>query len=154
MKLRQWIPLMMVVFPIGCATIMHGKTQSVGVSSVPEGATVSVNNQHLGITPLFIELKRKDQHIVNISLDGYHTARLTLQRKASGWVWGNIIFGGIIGLAVDAITGGLYKLEPAQLSTTLVSQSSTVHRSDEGIYIVTVLDPNSDWVKIGQLESR
>lgn len=154
MRFRHWVPLLFVVLPIGCATIMHGKTQSVGVSSVPEGASVTVDNQNLGITPLFIELKRKDQHVVSISLDGYHTARLTLQRKASGWIWGNIIFGGLIGLAVDAITGGLYKLEPAQLSATLVKESSTAKHVEDGIYLVTVLRPNSDWVKIGQLESK
>jgi hypothetical protein len=34
-------------------------------------------------------------------------------------VWGNIVFGGIIGLAVDAITGGLYKLAPEQVSAQL-----------------------------------
>ena len=154
MKLRHWIPALVVLFPLGCATIMHGSTQSVGVSSVPEGATVMVNNQYLGITPLFIDLKRKDQHVVGISLNGYHTAKLTLQRKASGWVWGNIVFGGILGLAVDAITGGLYKLEPAQLSATMVKESSTAENLDDSIYVVTVLRPNSDWVKIGQLESR
>ena len=133
---------------------MHGKTQSVGVSSVPEGAKVTINNQDLGITPLFIELKRKDEHVVSISLEGYLPTRLTLQRKTSGWIWGNIVFGGLIGLAVDAITGGLYKLEPAQLSATMVKESSTAENLDDSIYVVTVLRPNSDWVKIGQLESR
>ena len=154
MKWRHWIPLILVVLPIGCATIMHGKTQSVGVSSVPEGAKVTINNQDLGITPLFIELKRKDEHVVSISLEGYLPTRLTLQRKTSGWIWGNIVFGGLIGLAVDAITGGLYKLEPAQLSATMVKESSTAENLDDSIYVVTVLRPNSDWVKIGQLESR
>lgn len=138
----------------GCATIMHGKTQSVGISSIPEGALVTVDNQPVGNTPVFAELTRKDKHVVRISLESYTTATLTLDRKTSGWVWGNIAFGGLIGLAVDAITGGLYKLEPAQLSTTMIREQSTALNDDEGIYVITVLKPRSDWVKIGQLQAE
>ena len=137
----------------GCATIMHGKTQSVGISSIPEGATVTVGNQPVGTTPVFAELTRKDKHVVRISLEGYTTATLTLNRKTSGWVWGNIVFGGLIGLAVDAITGGLYKLEPEHLSTTLIRDQSTARKSN-GLYIVTVLHPRPEWVKIGQLQTE
>ena len=136
----------------GCATIMHGKTQSVGISSVPEGATVTVDNQPVGTTPVFAELTRKDEHVVRISLEGYTTSTLTLIRKTSGWVWGNILFGGLIGLAVDAITGGLYKLEPEQLAATLLRDQSTAIE-DGRLYVVTVLHPRPGWVKIGQLQA-
>lgn len=138
----------------GCATIMHGKTQSVGISSIPEGATVTVDNQPVGTTPVFADLKRKDEHVVRISLEGYTTATLTLSRKTSGWVWGNILFGGLIGLAVDAITGGLYKLEPEHLSATMLREQSTALNNNEGVYVITVLKPRSDWVKIGQLQTE
>ncbi len=137
----------------GCASIMHGKMQSVSISSTPEGATVTVDNRNIGTTPVSAELTRKDEHIVRISLEGYTTATLTLQRKTSGYVWGNIFFGGLIGLAVDAINGSMYKLEPEQLAATLVRDQSTA-LEDGKLYIVTVLHPRPDWVKIGQLETE
>jgi hypothetical protein len=31
----------------------------------------------------------------------------TVTRSVSGWVWGNVVFGGLVGLAVDAISGYL-----------------------------------------------
>jgi hypothetical protein len=34
-------------------------------------------------------------------------------------VWANLVFGGIPGLAVDAITGGLYKVAPEEVTATL-----------------------------------
>lgn len=137
----------------GCASIMHGKMQSVSISSTPEGATVTVDNRNIGTTPVSAELTRKDEHVVRISLEGYTTATLTLQRKTSGYVWGNIFFGGLIGLAVDAINGSMYKLEPEQIAQTLVRDQSTA-LEDGTLYVVTVLHPRPEWVKIGQLQTK
>lgn len=142
---------LVIGFLAGCATIMHGKMQAVSISSTPEGATVTVDNRMIGTTPVSAELTRKDEHIVRISLEGYTTATLTLKRKTSGYVWGNILFGGLIGLAVDAINGSMYKLEPEQLAATLQRDQSTAFE-DGKLYVVTVLRPSPDWVKIGQLE--
>src|SRR6266404_2478012 len=93
----------------GCATIIHGTRQDVGISSTPTGASVSIDNTENGKTPLIAKLTRKDNHIVKIELAGYQTFEATLTRSVSGWVWGNIAFGGLIGLAVDGISGGIYK---------------------------------------------
>src|SRR2546428_4814985 len=46
----------------GCATIMHGTTQSIGISSTPTGASVSVDNIAHGQTPVVAPLSRKDNH--------------------------------------------------------------------------------------------
>lgn len=108
-----------------CATLMHGSSQDVGVQSSPTGANVTIDNQTTGQTPYVAHLSRRDNHIVKVALPGYAPAEMTLTRGVSGWVWGNIIFGGIPGLAVDAISGGLYDLTPSQLSATLLAQSVT-----------------------------
>lgn len=144
-------PSIVVLVLWGCATIMHGTTQSVGISSSPTGAAVSVDNLNLGITPLFAKLKRGDDHIVTIEMTGYQKAQLTITKSVSGWVWGNIIFGGLIGLAVDAITGGLYNLSPEQLNAELKKEGSSAILSNDGLYIVTVLRPDPNWHQIGTL---
>jgi hypothetical protein len=134
-----------------CATIMHGSSQDVGISSNPTGATVTIDNQSPGQTPYIAHLSRKDNHVVKVDLAGYAPAELTLTRKTSGWVWGNILFGGIIGLAVDAMTGGLYNLTPEQLSATLTSQKASIAPTKDGIFVVLVPRADAGWTKVGQL---
>ena len=51
---------------------------------------------------------------------------------------GNIASGVIGSLAVDAITDGLYKLEPELLSTTMVREQCSVKNDNEGLYVETV----------------
>jgi hypothetical protein len=62
------------------------------------------------------------------------------------------VFGGIIGLAVDAITGGLYKLSPEQLNATLTKQQASVAHTKDGFYVVLVPAPEQGWLKVGQLQ--
>ncbi len=135
----------------GCASLMHGTSQDIGISSSPTGASVTIDNQTKAQTPFVAKLSRKDNHIIRIAADGYAPADLTLTRSTSGWVWGNVLFGGLIGLAVDAMTGGLYNLNPAQLSSALAKQSATVAPSKDGVYVLLVPVAEAGWTKVGQL---
>jgi hypothetical protein len=101
-------------------------------------------------TPFVAKLSRKNVHVVKLEADGYAPADLTLTRKVSGWAWGNILFGGLIGLAVDAGTGGLYKLSPEQLNSTLATKSASIAPTKDGIYVVMVTTAPREWVKLGQ----
>ncbi|HEX2778124.1 MAG TPA: hypothetical protein VHM30_01420, partial [Gemmatimonadaceae bacterium] len=94
-------------------------------------------------------LKRKDEHLVRLELAGYHPYDVPLKRGVNGWVWGNIVFGGLPGLAVDAITGALYKLKPGDVNGTLTRQ--TASRGGDAIQVVVVMQPDASWEKIGQL---
>jgi PEGA domain len=139
----------------GCATIIHGTRQDVGISSAPTGASVTIDNLQSGTTPTFSKLRRKENHVVRISLPGYQPMDLMLTSSVSGWVWGNVAIGGLVGLAVDAISGGMYKLSPADLSAALNANSAgTLRKSGDGIYVIAVLKPEASWVKVAQLETR
>lgn len=134
-----------------CATIMHGSSQEVGIGSSPTGARVTIDNQERGTTPTVVKLSRKDNHTVRIEMAGYEPYEMTVVRKVSGWVWGNIVFGGLIGLAVDAITGGLYKLEPSQVQASLARQGAELDLGDDALYLAVVLRPDPEWQRIGEL---
>ena len=138
----------------GCATIMHGSTQNIGISSSPTSAKVLVDGREYGSTPLFAELLRGDEHIVTVELTGYQKVEFTITKSVSGWVWGNIIFGGVIGLAFDALSGGLYDLSPEQIRAELKKEGVGAIEKDGTIYLVTVLRPNPDWQKIGTLSRQ
>jgi len=137
-----------------CASIMHGTSQDIGISSSPTGAKVTIDNQQGANTPYVAKLSRKDNHIVKIDLEGYQPAELTLTKSTSGWVWGNIVFGGLIGLAVDAISGGLYNLNPEQLQATLAQSKTSVAPTKSGIYVILVRKASPQWARIGQLHRR
>jgi hypothetical protein len=141
-----------LVSVVSCATIMHQTRQDVGIASIPTGASVTINNKPYGKTPLVADLKRKDNHIVKVELPGYEAFEVTITHKVSGWIWGNIAFGGLIGLAIDAITGGMYKLTPDQVVAQLQKQGSAALLKDDSLYIAVVLQPESSWEKIGQLK--
>jgi hypothetical protein len=150
--MQRLVTLMAITALTGCASIMHGTRQDVGISSNPTGASVTIDNLTGPITPYVAKLSRKDNHIVKLTMDGYAPAELTLTKSVSGWVWGNIVFGGLIGLAVDAMTGGLYNLTPTQLSATLSRQGAQIAPAKNGIYVVMVARADPAWVKVGQLE--
>lgn len=143
----------LVVSLTGCCSIIHGTRQDVGISSAPTGAMVKIDNVSSGNTPVVAKLTRKDNHFVRVELSGYQPFDMTLTRSVSGWVWGNIVFGGLIGLAVDAIDGAFYNLSPEQVSATLAANHASVSKTGDGIYLFAVLKPEPGWVKAGQLQA-
>ena len=50
----------------GCATMFQGSSQKIPVASTPAGAAVTVNGQPMGVTPLFLDLKRKEHATLTI----------------------------------------------------------------------------------------
>jgi hypothetical protein len=146
---RPAIAAVAVAIVTACGTIIHGTRQDVGISSTPTGAQVVVDNMPVGQTPVVAKLTRKDNHVVRITMPGYQTFETNVTRSVSGWVWGNIVFGGLIGLAVDAISGGLYKLRPEQVTGTLATADA--RSGQDALYVTVVLSPDPSWEKVGQL---
>lgn len=148
---RGFAVLALCAVTASCATIMHGGSQDLGVSSTPSSARVMVDNKPLGVTPVVAKLSRKDNHLIRIELDGYQPFDATVTKKTSGWVWGNLVFGGLIGLAVDAISGGLYNLTPEQVTAQMARSSSSAKVGVDGIYVFLVRQPDPEWQFIGLL---
>lgn len=102
----------------GCATICHGTSTTIRINSVPQGATAAVGGQTI-ITPSTVTLKNNQAYQIVFRKDGYEDTYYTIDKHISGWVWGNILIGGIIGLVIDDMTGGAYKLVPTEVNVTL-----------------------------------
>jgi hypothetical protein len=137
---------------LSCGTIIHGATQDIGIGSSPSNASVTIDHITHGQTPMTAKLDRDKDHTVTIKLAGYEPYSATITKSVTGWVWGNILFGGLIGLAVDAISGGLYVLSPEQVQATLMAQpKKSASVGDDAISIQVVLAPQPRWVKVGEL---
>ncbi len=138
-----------------CATILLGSKQSVGISSNPSSAKIYINEESVGTTPKTVDIKKKDAKSfkVKIELDGYQPYETVLTRKTSGWIAGNIVLGGLIGLVVDLATGGAYVLTPDQIQAEFGRTTAMVNTPNDQIQFFVTLEPKKDWVKIGQLAS-
>jgi uncharacterized protein YceK len=134
----------------GCATVMHGTEQEVSFASTPADARVTVDSQSIGNTPVMLDLSRKRTHVVRIELDGYAPYEANITRHTSGWVLGNLLIGGVVGIAVDAIGGGLYNLSPSQLEAQLGTTAS-VEKTKDGMAVMVVLKSDPAWQRIGTL---
>jgi hypothetical protein len=81
-------------------------------------------------TPASILLKRDrgyfagERYKVVFEAPGYYPATRYIDSRINGWYWGNIIFGGTIGmLVVDPLTGAMFTLSPDELNWNLVSST-------------------------------
>ena len=140
----------------GCATIVTGSTQSVQIDSTPGNAVVKINNLEQGQTPVRVELSRSQKvATVQIELPGFEPENIELRRSVNGWVWGNILIGGLIGLVIDASSGAMYahKLPAPSLDGELVEIPASAKEKPEGVdlWIDVTLTPNEKYSKVGQL---
>jgi hypothetical protein len=111
-----------------CATIVSGSTQSVKFRSNPPGAHVVMEPPYLDAkkkeetftTPNEKALSRKSAYKVVFEKPGYKSVTRYIQNgEMNGWVWGNILFGGLIGILVDWSTGAMNSLDPVELTVNL-----------------------------------
>jgi len=136
----------------GCATMINGTKQTVGIASTPGFADVKIDNQYVGKTPITVKLKRNSDHVIRIELDGYEPYELICSREMSGWVFGNLVLGGPMGLAIDVISGGVYRLTPEQVRADLREERMAYCKKHGKSTVAVVMKPESSWKKIGQLE--
>ena len=139
-----------------CASIMGGGTnQDVQISSTPAAAAVKVERSGVlnkvepvwsGMTPATVNLARKYEYLVTISLDGYKPMEVALEQGTNGWVWGNLICGGLIGLIVDFSNGAAKKLVPGEINVQLVTTTAMGRPGvEESIYaVISTLDKNGE----------
>lgn len=93
---------------------MNGMNQSVDISTNPSNAEIWIDGNFIGRSPIVTKLERKSSHLLKVQLEGYAPHHTTFKQELSGWVFGNLLFGGLPGLAIDAATGSLYRLTPEQ----------------------------------------
>ena len=137
-----------------CATIIKGSKQEFQITSNPSQATVYVNESSIGKTPITTKLARKEKNTkIKLTLEGYKDVEIPLKREGNGWVWGNIVFGGLIGLIVDLSDGAMYKLTPEQINAELAKNVAFNSKGD-GAYIGVTMDADPSWQKVGYVERK
>jgi hypothetical protein len=95
-----------------CASIVKGSSASVAVATPPvSGANCTLNSPEGTwqlTSPASITLPRSKHDVqVRCTKEGYQEAAAVIPSSFEGWTLGNLVFGGVIGLGVDAATGAL-----------------------------------------------
>lgn len=95
-----------------CASIVKGSSASVAVSTPPvSGATCTLSSAEGSwqiVSPSSVTIPRSKNDVqVRCTKDGYQDAAAVIPSTFEGWTVGNLIFGGIIGVGVDAATGAM-----------------------------------------------
>ena len=119
----------LLAFPLlsNCATIVEGSDQTVTVLTEPPGAACILSRDDVTIgaanpTPATVSLeKSKDNIAIHCKKDGYFDGATAVASDFEAMTFGNILLGGIIGLAVDAASGATHEY-PESVSIVLVPE--------------------------------
>ena len=111
-----------------CCSIVSKSSYPVTISSNPPGANFTLKKANgmamsTGGTPATITLNSSEgyfqpaKYMVEFSRKGV-TQSVPLNASINGWYFGNLLFGGLIGmLIVDPATGAMWKLEDTTIAT-------------------------------------
>ena len=105
-----WLALLLAA----CATITKGTSQTVAIDTpgVP-GATCTIQTQNgpqMVMTPGTVVLSKGSSALpIQCTKDCYVIGSSVIPSNTEAMAAGNVIFGGVIGLGVDAATGAMNK---------------------------------------------
>lgn len=132
----------------GCATIVHSGPRNIPIASAPAGAKVSIYDRSnslvmTNITPFVAPLNTKFGYFKSqtyrlvFEMPGYNRAEMNLDSKVSGWYFGNLLFGGLIGmLIVDPLTGAMYNLTPEKIEQSMSAPHAKLIRNGQALLII------------------
>jgi hypothetical protein len=120
----------------GCATLASDDHQSIVVTSDPVGATCNVRAggdfvAQVPLTPGTV-LVHKSRHDIAIDCvkPGYFPGAAVLEPRFNEWVWGNLIYGGNLGMLVDTASGA-FNNYPTWVSVLMRRQTFPGQRLSE-----------------------
>jgi hypothetical protein len=134
----------------GCASIVHGGNRLITINSDPAGAKASISKAggevvSVQTTPCTVSLDPKrgyfkgQSYTLKLELAGYQTAEVGLRPTLSGWYFGNLLFGGLIGMiAVDPVTGSMWNIEPGKIEQKFTAAQASMMRNNRGFVVVLV----------------
>jgi hypothetical protein len=118
-----------------CATVTRGTHTKYAIASTPSGAAVKTSTGFsCATTPCSLKLPRKEGFDATVSLAGYKSQTVHVKSEvrgggAAGFA-GNVVAGGLIGMAIDGSDGSMNDLVPASLNVSLVADEAPAPAAD------------------------
>jgi len=112
----------LLAVPSGCGLILGGGSrQTIQVQTSPADTKVSTSPETGEYTaPTTLDLKRNTDYSIRFTKDGYSPASIQLESHVrAGYVVADVLLTGLVGVVVDAASGGWSKLSPESATVTL-----------------------------------
>ena len=121
----------------GCASIISQSSWPVAIKSTPDSTAFTITNQkgdkiHSGTTPSTVNLASGagffdgEKYTLHFTKEGFQEKTAILDTSLNGWYFGNLAFGGILGLLIiDPATGAMFRL-PESISVNLTPQNHSM----------------------------
>ena len=108
-----------MVYLSGCS-LFGGSSQNFAVSSDPVGATVRINGQQVGVTPLQYQVGRRGDLLIEVEKTGYKSQFRQTSRKLSSLGIVDVIGGAVFLLPlIGLIAPGAWEQDPAAMGFSL-----------------------------------
>ena len=147
--MKQPIKLLTLVALLlnGCAYILSTDSQDISISSSPAGAQVVIKTTggievFTGTTPAQAHLKRKNEYIIEVTLEGHKTKQVHLVKSLNKKTFWNLLNGGIGGWIIDGISGAIWNLEPETITITL--QTASIDGEEREVLVFSWLDAQGE----------
>jgi len=115
--------VIIVCYMTGCS-LFGPRSESIGVSSDPPGAHVSVSGKPMGTTPLHFEVQRGDNLLLEIQKSGYQTQYRTSSRKLSSLGILDVVGGAFFLLPlIGLFSSAAWEHDPAEFGIILEPES-------------------------------
>jgi len=122
---KLFLPFAFLLSLSGCASIIDGTTQPLSFASTPDEATVYINGQAVGKTPVTIQIKKQNgSQTLRFSKEGFKDVDMSLNSSINGWFFGNILSGGLLGSSTDGLSGAAFKYEQSSYMVTMPAAES------------------------------
>ena len=73
------------------------------------------------MTPCTLLLdRRQGVYQITIEKKGYEPVTVTLKKGINGWVFGNLLIGGIVGIVIDIASGSASSFKPTEIEVNLI----------------------------------
>jgi hypothetical protein len=125
-----------LVFLSGCATIITGASQGVTVESDPSGATCSVTRGKeqlaaISATPAQVTLSKGWSDLaIDCEKEGHVASKSVVPSSFQPWTLGNILLGGVLGIAIDAASGAITEYPKVITSLLVPSEFASAEERD------------------------
>ena len=131
-----------VMMLCSCASIVSKSSWPITINSSPSEAKISIKDKkgveiYTGNTPATLKLKSgagffsKARYQVTFEKVGFDKKVVPVEFKLNGWYFGNILFGGPLGLLIiDPATGAMFKLDTEFLNETLTKSVANTDTSE------------------------
>ena len=126
--MRMALLLISLFVSTGCASIVRGNESVVTFQSKPAGADLQIRKPNgrtvfEGKAPASVRLStyggffRPASYVILADLDGHRGQKSTIKAEIDGLYFGNILFGGLLGMVlVDPSTGAMWSFDAVHVS--------------------------------------